>query len=153
VSKVYEVSEKDLMRKFRAIEEKRHPAVVRGIMSAVLLGAEIVARAEPKDLGTLKQSTRGVPTSSGGYILVDAPHAGAVELGTRPHWVPLKPLIAWARRHGAADDAAAFRMAKGIQMKIAKVGTAPRYFMRKSLPVLRRILAIEIDREWKAVDG
>lgn len=152
MAKVYEVSERDLMKKFRAIEEKRPAAVVRGIVSAVLLGAEVVARAEPKDLGILKQSTRGVPQSTGGYILVDAPHAGIVEMGSRPHWAPIRPLIAWAKRHGAATDSDAYRMAKAVQVKISRVGTAPTYFMRKSLPKLKRILAAEIDREWKAVD-
>lgn len=150
MAKVFEISEKDLARRFREIEMKRPEALVRGIISAGLLGAEVVAAAAPKDTGMTKKSTRFVTQSTGGYILTDAPHAGVVEMGSRPHTPPLQPLIDWARRHGATDDADAHRMAFGVQRKIAREGTRPTYFTRKCLPKLRKILAAEVKREMDA---
>ena len=33
-------------------------------------------------------------------MIVTAPHAAAVENGSRPHWVPIDPLIAWVKLRG-----------------------------------------------------
>lgn len=143
--KTYNVDSKSFARKFLEIENARPAAVVRGIVSAALLGAEVIARRAPKDLGNLKRSSHAEITPSGAQIVVDAPHAGAVELGSRPHWMPLQPLLDWAKRKvGAAD---AYRFAKAVQMKIARLGTKPTYFVRKSLPALRAILKSEVERE------
>lgn len=48
----------------------------------------------------LERATAGVKTSKGASIRTEAPHAEAVEKGSRPHWVPLAPLIAWVKLRG-----------------------------------------------------
>jgi hypothetical protein len=148
MTKVFEVSERDLARKFREVESKRPDAVVRGIASAVLASAELVAQMAPKDLGNLKRSCRGVLQPGGGYVIVDAPHAGIVEAGARPHWAPIAPLIDWARRH-ADSEAEAQRMARGTQVKIACEGQSPTYWVRRSLPKQKKILKAEVEREMR----
>jgi hypothetical protein len=147
MTREYDLDAREFARKFRAIELARPKAVIRGVASAVLLSAEIVARAAPKDLGNLKRLVRGVVESPGGFVEASAPHAIDVEMGARPHWTPIAPLVAWARRHGAANLNEAFRMAKGIQAKIARFGQAPTYFMRKTLPKQRKVLQAEVGRE------
>lgn len=146
MSKVYEVSDKDFVGLFKRIESQRPDAVKRGVASAILLGAELVARAAPKDLGTLGMSVHGeVKATGGGAVKADAPHAVDVELGSRPHWVPYKALLPWCIRHSNAEDGP--RFARAVQQKIARDGTKPTFFMRKSLPTQRKVLKAEVERE------
>lgn len=145
MSKVYEISEADFVRRFAEIEAERPEAVKRGIASAILLNAEIVARSAPKDTGDLKKSVHGVIVSPGGYVVVDAPHAAMVENGSRPHFVPVKALIPWCIRHSSQVEGV--RFAYALQRKIAREGTKPTWFVRKTLPMQRRILKAEVEHE------
>lgn len=36
----------------------------------------------------------------GTRVVVDGPHAAAVERGSRPHWMPLEPLVRWVKLRG-----------------------------------------------------
>lgn len=36
----------------------------------------------------------------GTQVVVDAPHAAAVERGSRPHWPPLEPILEWVKLRG-----------------------------------------------------
>jgi hypothetical protein len=148
MAEVFDVAEEDLARRFREAEKERSAAVQRGIASAIMAGAEVVARVAPKDLGNLKRSVRGVVRAPGGYIEVEAPYAVDVEIGARPHFVPLKDLLPWCVRHVAPGENPV-RFAKALQQKIGREGTKPTYFMRKTLPLQRRILKAEIERELK----
>jgi hypothetical protein len=166
---------------FRARETARMERVCGAGYEAALLGVEVVAKAAPVDVGSLKSSLHAKQTGPrSAELIADAPHAGVVEVGSRPHTPPLQPLIDWVRRHrrsfglqapralrpiknrklyGAAaasraraearhakSDEGIERIARAIQRKIARVGTRPRWFMRDSLPKLRKILAILIKR-------
>ncbi len=149
----------DFPEAFRERERARL-AVVRGaVLEAALLGAEVVARAVPVDVGTLKASVRAVEDT----IVVGAPHAATIERGARPHWAPLQPLIDWVRRHRKAlgltrrgrDASGRFRgaseseitaAAQRIQYKIAHHGSPPRWYMRNALPALGRILQRLVNR-------
>lgn len=149
---VFEISEKDLAKQFKKLMEERPEAVTRGIVSAAMLGAEVLAKAAPKDLGVLRNSVRAETQQGGAMIVIDAPHAGIVEMGSRPHTPPLQPLLDWASRH--TDNAVdAQRLAKSVQFKIAKYGTKPTYFVRNKLPILRKILKAEIEHELRAKHG
>jgi len=131
------------------------------IVEAAHLGVEIIARAAPVDLGSLKSSAHVVTTPKGARIVIDAPHAGIVEKGSRPHTPPLAPLIAWVKRHRAAlgvegrgtvrdtrgrftASPAVVAAARAIQRKISLYGTKPRYFVRNSIPALVRALGWSI---------
>lgn len=88
-----------------ALLAKTDKRIRRGVHEAVVeaaaVGAEIVAKDAPVDTGRLKQSVvmRKKGPSGGPEIIAQAPYAGPVEVGSRPHWVPLRPLVGWVRRH------------------------------------------------------
>lgn len=54
----------------------------------------------PKAFGDLMDSVHVETTSDGAILVTDAPHAAAVENGSRPHWVPLEALIKWVKLRG-----------------------------------------------------
>lgn len=126
----------------------------RAVLEAMALGAELLAREVPVDVGRLKQSFRVRRKGPSGYpeLQATAPHAGLVEAGSRPHWAPLRPLVRWVRRHAAQFGVSAatgrdkltsggiVRVARAIQRAIARRGTRPRWYMRRNLPRLGAIL-------------
>jgi hypothetical protein len=173
----YDVPLQALPRLFEELETQRIERMFSAIYAAAEAGVATVVRNAPKDQGLLRKSIHAVHSEHESAILADAPHAGIVEMGSRPHKPPLRPLIAWVMRHrrafglgrgrltarptfvtrrrglggfGAASlagtDAEATRIAVMIQRKIMREGTQPTWFMRKSLPRLRQILARELRR-------
>ncbi len=55
----------------------------------------------PIAFGELRASIHVVATDPDRVrSIADAPHAAAVELGSRPHWVPLDALIKWVKLRG-----------------------------------------------------
>ena len=83
-----------LFAQHQAEREKR----IRGAMGKTAqAGVKIVKRAVPVAFGELRESVH----REGTKIVIDAPHAAPVETGSRPHWMPLAPLIAWVRLRGA----------------------------------------------------
>lgn len=96
----YTVNAKDLPDFFRSKELARMKRVHDALFEAAEAGAAVIARAAPKDLGELCRSIRAVRVSEAeSQLRIEAPHAGMVELGSRPHTPPLKPLVAWVKRH------------------------------------------------------
>lgn len=134
----------------------------RKMLSAAHLGTEILASAAPVDVGTLKSSMHVEGGIDAPRIVIDAPHAATVELGSRPHTPPLQPLIDWVKRHrgsfgikgrGTQRNAKTGRfevsaeivaIARAIQQKIAREGTKPRFFVRGAIPKLVEALAQEM---------
>jgi len=85
---------------FRRLETERLERVQNALLSAAEAGVPVIVRAAPNDMGELRRSVHAIRVSQGeSRLLVDAPHAGIVEAGSRPHTPPLAPLIAWVRRH------------------------------------------------------
>ncbi len=85
--------EKDM----RARERRARNAVVR----AARRGVKIVKENIPVAFGELEDSIHHESLgSAGARIVADAPHAGAVENGSRPHWPPLDPILRWVRLRG-----------------------------------------------------
>lgn len=129
------------------------------LLEAAHLGAEIIANVAPVDIGTLKGSVHVEETTDGPRVVVDAPHAAVMELGSRPHTPPLAPLVAWVKRNRAKfgiegrgtsrnkltgrfeTSPEIVRIARAIQQHIAQHGTKPRYFVRNSIPKLVEALA------------
>jgi hypothetical protein len=60
-------------------------------------GAQYVRRHMPVAFGELRDSVHTGPFHT---IVADAPHAAAVERGSRPHTPPLAPLIDWVKLRG-----------------------------------------------------
>jgi len=59
----------------------------------------IVSEAAPKAFGDLRDSVHAVPGAVP-KLVVDAPHAAAVEVGSSPHTPDIEALIAWVKLRG-----------------------------------------------------
>lgn len=60
----------------------------------------IVSDNIPKAFGELRGSLHILDAANGSALIADAPHAAAVEKGSKPHKPPLAPLIAWVTLRG-----------------------------------------------------
>ena len=63
---------------------------------AAAKGRAHVKRHVPVAHGELRESVH----TEDALIIVDAPHAAAVNFGSRPHTPPLEPLVAWVKLRG-----------------------------------------------------
>lgn len=124
---------------------------LRAFMAAATLHLEGEAKdATPTDRGTLRASifsqVRTIENGLGveGLVGTASPYALPVELGSKPHWVPLEPLIDWVKRKfvlnvpkaprgapnakrkklAARREDEAVRIAKAIRFSIARKGTS-----------------------------
>lgn len=96
----FNVSAADLPALFKQLETARISRTADAVFEAAEAGVPVIADAAPVDMGELRRSVHAEHFGHlGSRILVDAPHAGIAELGSRPHWAPLQPLIDWVRRH------------------------------------------------------
>jgi hypothetical protein len=138
---------KKFMKVFVPNEMEQVAAVRQAVHEAAILGSELIAQAAPVDVGSLKSSVRVERDGDSWQIVVDAPHAAAVEVGTRPHTPPLQPLIDWVRRHAGDVAKSKIRaLAIGLQRKIAEQGTKPRWFVRNTLPKMKSVLDVMVRR-------
>lgn len=148
---------------------------VYALRGAALTGKAIVQENTPKASGELWDSVESRPKDNGAQIVVDAPHAVAVELGSMPHVPPLAPLIAWVKRRGmqgldgrvrkadrsqvrgvraslkalerdgATPIDAPEQIARAIQAAIAKHGTKPTHFVEKSLKPIDQVVRAQLE--------
>jgi len=154
--------------KRRNAEAKRVSA--RALGRAAHRGRAVMVRQTPVDQGQLKNSwkaRRSLGTGIGaGNIAAtltnDAPHAGIIESGARPHPVSnegIAALHAWVWRHrasfnlvtasgrpasGKAAKKAALGIAYAIAAKIQREGQKPTYFVKKSMPQMHNIAIQEV---------
>lgn len=138
-------------------------AVRKGMVAAARRGQAHMPKKTPTDMGQLRNSwrLRQVPDVA---LMNDAPHAGIVELGARPHKVSDAGMLAleeWALRHAEViaafqDDGkgrmrtreeAARAAAHAIAWKIRHEGQKPTYFLRNELERLTSFVPAEIARE------
>jgi len=135
------------------------PKIVRGLRGTAYRGIGVVAdRIEttkpraPIDTGDMKRSVRARDIPGGAVLAVESPHAVFMERGTRPHMPPVAPLAEWARAKGiAATDSEAASVGYAVALKIAREGTEPRWFFRRSMRyIMRSVLPDEIDRELRS---
>lgn len=120
-------------------------AVLRGAQD----GAKILRENAPEDLGGLRDSIvmepgdgRGGSTRIIATVVVNAPHAAAVERGRRAGAAPppIAKIEEWCQRHGMMPGAG-FVVAR----KIAVEGIRPTWFARRSLPKMAEALAPHIE--------
>ncbi len=108
---------------------------------------EIQTRDLP-DTGALVGSVHVKKKGRATMVVVDAPHAGWIEYGTRPHRPPVQPLIEWAARKLGADEVEAVRIGWAVAAKIEREGTrAHGYFaaaMKDAPGLVRRIITRDL---------
>jgi len=92
----------DFAKLFKSHQEHRGRRVAKAYVKALKRGKEyIVAHTLPIAFRELEHSFEVYALgTNGAELIVSAPHAAAVENGSRPHWVPIEPLIAWVKLRG-----------------------------------------------------
>jgi hypothetical protein len=164
--------------------------VLQAIRKGTNRGAEraraMIVRRGPRDQGQLRASWHvkkgserrpmGAKDAELAELRNDAPHAGIVELGARPHRVSqegLQAIARWAmrvmsfktppatrRRRGEQGPrqrpkdrrfAAALGIARAIAWRIRREGQKPTYFVRDAMPVAVRLLEAEVQKALKRV--
>lgn len=134
------------LAKFKADMKRIPQAVDRGLHRAVDRAAAEVRANAPEATGFLRESIHAV----GLKIVCDAPYAIYVERGTRPHWPPIAPILAWVLVKGFAGLSASGKtqsaesIAHAIAHKISVEGTKPTWFMRNSIPLTMKWIGYEI---------
>lgn len=162
----------------RALErgEKRfEKALSRGLRMGAERGRGIMVRRTPLDLGQLRASWKVKAHDMVAELLNDAPHAGIVELGARPHKVNAEgwqAIYEWVRRHpdlygqsrprkkvsASTAQQAALGPFKGLDpeitsitwaivKKIERFGQKPTFFVLNSLDLLQQALVKEVERQ------
>lgn len=108
------------------------PAVFEG---SLLLEREVRERTPTSGAGTLRDSIGALPISISGAVVRGGAgtvlaYAAPVETGSKPHWMPVEPLMDWVRRKlGLAGDEAA-DAARRIRFAIAHRGTPAAHMFR-----------------------
>ena len=147
------------------------------VAAAFVDEATRIIEAEAFDEGTL---ARSVETEKPSYktriITWTSEHSVYVHYGTRAHWPPLAPILAWVKRNFATvigakgnryttfkpgakakvvktPDKQALEVAHAIQAKIARDGTAPVPWVPRALsrtrPKFSKLLADAVNEEMK----
>lgn len=132
----------------------------RGVFELTELIADHARRTVKVDRGILRGSIFTEVDLGQGPVLVkglvatgaQAPYAPFVEYGTRPHWAPIAPLKAWARRVLGNE-----RAGYAIQKAIARRGTRAAPFMGPALEAGRQrapvIIAASAARAAQRLEG
>lgn len=95
--------------KLKASLKRKEKALDGARETAAKLHAACVRKNMPVAFGELRASVHAVLYK----VVVDAPHAAAVERGSRPHWVPIEALLKWVQLRGfqgLASDKALSRL-------------------------------------------
>jgi len=109
------------------------PKVRTGVEKFMIRGAQAgqnrAMEEVPEDRGNLRQSmAQFVPEVRDGDVVWGVggqPHALPMERGTDAYWVPIQPLIEWARRQGEDQGLAYY-----VQWKIAQEGIDEQPYLR-----------------------
>lgn len=131
-----------LSRRLKQDAKKLPDAVRRGLRMGAARGRTRLVRATPTDLGQMKNAWKDSATVDGAKIVNDAPHAGIIERGARPHKVSeegMRALMEWVVRNLGTeiDSRARQRQAYGPRIKGARGG-------RRALGAYRVDVAEEI---------
>jgi len=138
------------------LQTRLRKSVPRAVKTGMRLGAErgrtMLVRKTPVSSGQMKSAWK-VRTGRRGLPVIenDAPHAGIVEGGARPHGVNregIEALTQWAlRTFPGADEKTIKNIVWGTVRKLKRQGQRPTYFVRDSMDDLRRFLSEAINRE------
>jgi hypothetical protein len=156
-------------------EEQFARALSRGLRLGAERGRTIMVKRTPTDLGQLRASWKVKATALVAELINDAPHAGIVELGARPHKVSAEgwqAIYEWVRRHPelygrtrmrrrvsatlaqqtaigpfAGIDPEITGITWAIVKKINKHGQKPTFFVMKAMDDLRAALIGEVETQ------
>lgn len=135
----------------QAPEVARRELLVAMTEATLVLQADLVG-AWPEHTGVsrarITSDAFSTPTGVLGVVGSDAPVVAFVELGTRPHFPPMEPLIQWVADILGKTGPAGEAVARGIQRKIGRQGSQGKFLMREA--VARRQATIQLAFEQAA---
>lgn len=165
---VFRVSASVVGAAIRARGAFAREAIVRSMVRAAHRGRAIIIdrhnKANKVDQGLHKNSWKVKETARGADITNDAPYAGIIERGARPHAVSregIEMIAAWVRRKLRSttsksgkklkngrkyNEDEALSIAYAIAAKIRKQGQKGTFIVRDSIPALSKALAEEVDK-------
>lgn len=115
----------------QAAAETHGEPIITAMHRATLLVERSAKINAPVDTGHLRASIASEVRVEGqggstvtGVVGSNVLYSGFMELGTRPHWMPIGAIQVWARRHGID----AFLVQRAIAVK----GTAPRRYLQRA---------------------
>lgn len=110
----------------QVVADIRGGEFLQGMRDATLMVSRSAKERAPVDTGrlraTLTPEIRREGNTTLGVVGSNVKYAAAAELGSKPHWPPLKALENWARRHGTT----AYVVARAI----ARHGTKAKKFLQ-----------------------
>ena len=154
----------DTLAGYRAWERWMHrlEAQAKGAATAAMYNAAVMARDEvvrqihiarpypPINTSQMVTSWAVVPVQDGFAVQNPTPQAVWMEDGTRPHWVPLGALMAWAQQK-TRGGGNAFLLARAAQRAIARRGIRPRHYFRKAQAKFVGFIDRAIRMEWDRI--
>jgi hypothetical protein len=81
--------------------QRNKQASILAMIDTARQAERIVVNESPTDQGIFREAWRVVETLVGAELINDAPHAGIVEEGSRPHRPPSQPIREWIIRNMA----------------------------------------------------
>jgi hypothetical protein len=126
----------------------KRKAVIAGIARSI---PDLVA-ASPVDTGAYAASWDMTVLEKSVLLGNYAPYAGVIEYGSRPHTMPIGPLLSWAKRVTGSSsqppnyEAKVWALAKYVQKKIADKGQEPKHIMLNMIPAIIANIKEELER-------
>jgi len=128
-------------------------AVHDGLVMAAQRGRALLVSKSPVDTGVYKNAWRVRHHVGGGAELYnDAPHAGIIEAGARPHGVNaagIAAITAWAMRKLGLGEKEARGVAFAVAAKLKKTGQKGLWIVRDNIPELLKYAQQEVARSVK----
>lgn len=115
-------------------------------------GRTLLAGKTPVDRGQMRNAWEITKDE----IVDEAPHAGIIEGGARPHNVNSEgreALVEWAQRKFGIDEKDAQAVAQGVINKLKKKGQKGKFIARDSLTELRKMVVDEVETRLKRLSG
>lgn len=150
------ISPKDLVPELRARTKQIPKTIAQGMLAGAHRGRTFLVRRTPVDVGQMKNSWRVKPVLGGRRRTVelvnDAPHAGVIEAGARPHKVNAEGRAAlerWAMRQLGVDENTAKAVAQGTIRKLERHGQKGHFIVRDNMDRLQKMVKQEVDKRVK----
>ncbi|AUN31240.1 hypothetical protein [Niveispirillum cyanobacteriorum] len=126
-----QVDSDDLRRAYAAAPEVVREHLAAGVMEALFLLQRETVERTPRAQSLLANSIQAEPLEMRGTVITGRygtalAYAQPVEDGSRAHWAPLPPLLAWVKAKGLQprkEGQTQEDIARAIQFKIAAHGT------------------------------
>ena len=122
------------------------------VADAVVRSVPDLVKSSPVDTGEYASSWDFDINEKRAILGNFAPHAPIIEKGARPFTPPIAPLLAWAKRvlkdpsQPPNYSSEVWRLAKGVQNKIAREGMKPRNILEKAIPMIIARIKRELNR-------